>query len=233
MKSASERARVAVCIALVALAAACEQPAAARSPSAAEPACADCHAADYAAADHPVHAGQKPLQCAVCHQPTRWHPSVLNHAWPLTGAHAKAECSYCHGALPGTYAGTDRACVACHRKDYDASRYPGHDRFALTCQDCHDTRAFKPATHVPPAPPAEPAEAASPRAAKTTAPKHASTPKPATKTRAPAATAKPKRSAPVEPIAPAPEPARVVVPPSPPEPAIRKPDATSGASRKR
>jgi hypothetical protein len=249
MKNASERAaggRVLGALAglcALGLATACSVSSAAPHAASTDPEqrCAGCHAADYAAANHPQHAGVKPLECAVCHLQRSWHPSVSNHTWPLTGAHAHAECSECHGKLPGTYAGTDRACVGCHRRDYDDARYPGHDSFALTCQDCHDTRAFKPATHVPPrepevVPTAEPTalsgktgkttSSAKRASAKPTKAKPTTATEPATK---PAPAASPTQDLPPKPKPkPKPEPTPTPTPTSRP-----KPDVTTGASRKR
>jgi hypothetical protein len=236
MKSSSERALL--CASLAALCASCNSAEAARARDA-KPSCVACHAADYAGANHPKHVGEKPFECQVCHRQEAWHPSVLNHAWSLTGAHAQAQCSFCHGKLPGTYAGTPRECVGCHRDDYDRATYPGHDEFALTCADCHDTRAFKPATFVPPV------KAGSERArrepsSRSTATEVESIPREAKKAKTekarPSAKAKTAPAgteaaeAPVAPVQPS--------PPSEPAPQTwqsgeRKPDAKSGASRHR
>jgi hypothetical protein len=101
---------------------------------------------EYLEAKKPVHAGVRPTACAVCHSQQSWKPSVFDHPWPLTGAHAKARCAGCHVGQPAVYAGTSKLCVGCHRDDYDRSEYPGHTRFATTCADCHSTTAWKPAS---------------------------------------------------------------------------------------
>ena len=41
---------------------------------------------------------------------------------------------------------TPTACVGCHQADYDGSPYPGHDGFPTTCNDCHGTSAWTPAS---------------------------------------------------------------------------------------
>ena len=107
--------------------------------------CASCHLPEYQRAKNPPHAGVRPTACAVCHTQQAWRPSVFDHPYPLLGAHAKARCTACHVGQPPVYAGTSKRCVGCHRDDYDRSEYPGHDRFATTCDDCHSTTAWKPA----------------------------------------------------------------------------------------
>jgi hypothetical protein len=44
------------------------------------------------------------------------------------------------------YKGTPTECVGCHQTDYDNSPFPGHDQYPTTCQNCHDTNAWAPAT---------------------------------------------------------------------------------------
>lgn len=114
--------------------------------------CASCHMPEYQSA--PKHVGKKPTKCAVCHTSDAWRPPVLNHRWPLTGAHQKADCFYCHKGDPVVFMGTPKACVGCHQADYD--RAPGHaGRFPTTCEQCHSTTAWKPTLpHEEPPPPA-------------------------------------------------------------------------------
>jgi hypothetical protein len=115
--------------------------------------CATCHMPEYQSA-HPVHVGVNPTTCGVCHTEQGWHPSRLEHPfWALTGAHEKAQCFYCHQGTPTRFAGTPKDCMACHRPEYESSTYPGHATFPTTCADCHTTKAFKPATKIPPAAP--------------------------------------------------------------------------------
>jgi hypothetical protein len=107
-------------------------------------ACIDCHADDRAEANEPDHSGFS-NDCGECHNPAGWKPAKFDHEWPLEGKHATVVCAGCHGDPP-TYEGTPTACVDCHREDYDSSPYPGHSAFATTCQDCHTTTAWKPAS---------------------------------------------------------------------------------------
>jgi hypothetical protein len=93
----------------------------------------------------PPHVGQKPTTCGVCHTQDDWHPSVLNHPWALTGAHAKSDaCFECHKGDPPEFRGTPKACFGCHAADYQ--RGPNHvaAHFPTTCESCHSTTAWKP-----------------------------------------------------------------------------------------
>ncbi len=121
------------------------QDSAARGGAAEPPECVSCHLPDYRATTRPMHVGVRPTQCQVCHTQDAWSPSVLDHPWPLTGAHAKAACNDCHLGKPPKYEGTSKLCVSCHRDDYDGASYPGHAQFATSCDDCHSTTAFVPA----------------------------------------------------------------------------------------
>jgi hypothetical protein len=125
----------------------CEPPADSTSRSVSAPRldCYGCHAADYRSVRHPPHERVRPTTCAVCHLERAWKPEQRNHPWQLTGAHATTDCFACHVGTPPLFANTPTACVGCHRADYDRSEYPGHDRFALTCADCHSTKAWRPA----------------------------------------------------------------------------------------
>jgi hypothetical protein len=113
--------------------------------------CASCHMAEFQSAHG--HVGKRPTKCAVCHTSDAWHPrKVLDHRWPLTGAHAKANCFDCHKGDPAVFEGTPKACVGCHQADYDKA--PGHaGRRPTTCQDCHGTTAWKPPLSHEEAPP--------------------------------------------------------------------------------
>ena len=68
------------------------------------------------------------------------------HAWPLTGAHETLACGTCHVGEPPVYQGTPTLCVGCHQDDYDGSPFPGHADFPTTCENCHTTTAWIPAT---------------------------------------------------------------------------------------
>ncbi len=108
--------------------------------------CVDCHKPQYVAAKNPVHESALPTGCEVCHSTKAWTPSAFQHPWALTGAHATVACNACHTGTPPKYKGTGQQCVDCHRKNYDSSPYPGHQSFPTTCQDCHSTKAWKPAS---------------------------------------------------------------------------------------
>ena len=106
--------------------------------------CVGCHQADYEHSAFPGHT-TFPTTCKDCHTNDEWIPALFEHSWPLEGAHAQSECSDCHVGTPAVYEGTGMLCVDCHRNDYDNSPYPGHDAFAVTCQDCHTVTAWTPA----------------------------------------------------------------------------------------
>jgi hypothetical protein len=108
-------------------------------------ACATCHLNDFRHVRNPVHVGEKPTTCGVCHKQDGWHPSILNHPWTLTGAHAKAaSCFECHKGEPAVFRGTAKLCFGCHAADYQ--RGPDHvaARYPTTCEECHSTTAWKP-----------------------------------------------------------------------------------------
>lgn len=107
--------------------------------------CVGCHRADFDAADMPPHTDYS-TSCATCHTDAGWAPSVFDHPWALTGAHELIECSSCHTGTPPAWAGIETECAGCHRDDYDASPYPNHQTFPLTCGDCHSTSAWTPAS---------------------------------------------------------------------------------------
>ncbi len=107
--------------------------------------CVGCHKADYDSSPYPGHQ-TFPTTCSDCHATTAWKPaSPVAHPFPLDGAHASAICGSCHVGNPPVYKGTPTACVGCHQSDYDSSPYPGHQAFPTTCNDCHNTAAWKPA----------------------------------------------------------------------------------------
>ena len=122
--------------------------------------CATCHMADFQSAKN--HPGEKPTTCAVCHVQDGWHPSRLDHSWPLTGAHAKASCFECHKGEPRVFEGTKSACVDCHRSDYEKAPEHVARQFPTTCQECHGTAAWKPLLPGASAPRATPSPASVP-----------------------------------------------------------------------
>lgn len=108
--------------------------------------CVSCH--------QDAHRGELGNDCANCHTPQ----SFIDRArmgrahqltrFPLTGAHAGADCEACHVVRANRmYVNTPVDCVACHLADYNATRDPNHvaSGFGQSCQDCHSTVAFRPA----------------------------------------------------------------------------------------
>jgi hypothetical protein len=111
-------------------------------------ACSTCHMTEFERAKNPVHVGNFPQACGQCHTESGWSPAAsFDHAkfFALEGAHSKVRCNQCHvkGFNPGD---TPKDCVGCHRKDYDASPFPGHQTFSTQCLDCHNVMAWKPAS---------------------------------------------------------------------------------------
>ncbi|MCP5345836.1 MAG: cytochrome C [Gammaproteobacteria bacterium] len=91
--------------------------------------CLDCHA------DDDLHFGRNGEACESCHLTSRWQEVNFDHDidtdYPLTDAHAEAECTQCHtGTLTDPL---DRRCIACHLAD-DIHQDIGME----TCESCHD-----------------------------------------------------------------------------------------------
>ncbi len=197
-----------VSIGIAGLTGACSSPDATLAKPEADPqACASCHMDEFSRVRNPVHVGAKPTTCCVCHTQDDWHPSVLNHSWPLTGAHAKADaCFECHKGEPAVFRGTPKLCFGCHAADYQ--RGPGHvaNHFPTTCEGCHSSNAWKPilvSAKLPPKTP--PAQTSSESSAEPNAAKKS--PKPSK---------------------PSPHPSASIA--APPASALKPPDATTGAS---
>jgi hypothetical protein len=106
--------------------------------------CVDCHLGDYQGASDPDHlAAGFGTDCESCHVPFSWEQATLDHsAWRLSGAHAAADCSSCHGG--GVFAGLPSECVDCHQADYDGTTDPGHAAagFPTDCAQCHGTTSW-------------------------------------------------------------------------------------------
>lgn len=109
--------------------------------------CASCHQQDLASVTEPPHTGFSE-DCSSCHGTAGWGSASFEHttAFPLTGVHQTTACTACHTGTPAVFAGTANECVGCHRQDYDSSPFPGHTAFATTCQDCHATSGWVPAS---------------------------------------------------------------------------------------
>lgn len=110
--------------------------------------CVACHQPDYDRAANPNHAGF-PRDCESCHSVNGWRPAEFDHSrtgFALTGAHRGVNCEACHKG--GKYAGTSKDCFSCHASDYNATNNPNHGAagFPRSCQDCHKTSGWRPAT---------------------------------------------------------------------------------------
>lgn len=101
-------------------------------------ACADCHA--------DIHRRQMGTRCEDCHSVRGWQvgrQSIREHSarFPLTGAHAAADCEQCHrGAAAAQFTGASTACASCHIKEYSNTRTINHAAagFAVECEQCHN-----------------------------------------------------------------------------------------------
>jgi hypothetical protein len=105
-------------------------------------ACYSCHRQQYENAPGHVNSNY-PTDCRQCHfSMTSWTGGKTDHSsFLLQGGHATAACTDCHAN--NVYAGTPRACVSCHLKDYDATRNPDHRLagFSTDCVSCHGSAA--------------------------------------------------------------------------------------------
>lgn len=121
--------------------------------------CSDCHT--------DAHAGTatlagKATDCASCHDVKGFHPSTFTlaqhqtTAYPLQGAHGRADCSLCHGKVPVALAaalGTARvqmhpkvdSCTDCHGDPHRGRFQPGGARPRNEgCVGCHGMEQFSP-----------------------------------------------------------------------------------------
>ncbi|PKN59455.1 MAG: hypothetical protein CVU56_00040 [Deltaproteobacteria bacterium HGW-Deltaproteobacteria-14] len=108
--------------------------------------CDGCHHQDYLDTTSPAHADVGfSTDCAACHSPAGWDGADFDHAqfWPLTGAHAGADCAGCH--VGGTYAGTPTACDDCHHQRFVDTTAPSHvdEGFPTDCAACHTTAQWE------------------------------------------------------------------------------------------
>jgi Zn finger protein HypA/HybF involved in hydrogenase expression len=112
--------------------------------------CSACHQPDYDRTTNPNHkASGFPMQCQNCHTTSAWRPANFDHQttrFPLTGAHQRVDCARCH--VGGRYTGTPTDCNSCHQANYAATTNPNHRTagFPASCQDCHTTTAWRPAS---------------------------------------------------------------------------------------
>jgi len=115
-------------------------------------ACVTCHLTDFQNSTNPNHVTANfPTTCQQCHTTSGWAPATFDHStvnFPLTGAHTvpPRACTDCH--VNGNYNLTSTACVSCHLKDFQGTTNPNHvsQGFAQTCDSCHTTSAWVPAT---------------------------------------------------------------------------------------
>jgi hypothetical protein len=115
-------------------------------------ACASCHLKDFQGATNPNHvAGGFSQACQTCHTTVAWQPATFDHTsvgFPLTNAHADPPrmCLDCH--VNNNYNLSSTACSTCHLKDFQGATNPNHvaGSFSQTCQTCHTTVAWQPAT---------------------------------------------------------------------------------------
>ena len=115
-------------------------------------ACISCHLTDFQNTNNPSHvAGGFAQTCQECHSTVAWAPASFDHNtvnFPLTGAHSvpPRACADCHAN--NNFNLTTTACVSCHMKDFQSTTNPNHAAggFAQTCETCHTTTAWQPAT---------------------------------------------------------------------------------------
>lgn len=113
--------------------------------------CYSCHAKDFQATTGPSHVTASfPPTCQQCHNMDTWFGVNFDHlkytGFALTGMHATLDCMACH--IGGKFKGTPADCVGCHLPDFRKTTNPNHVTlgFPETCQSCHSTSAWQPAT---------------------------------------------------------------------------------------
>jgi hypothetical protein len=86
--------------------------------------------------------------CQRCHRPIAWTPAQFTHpaTFPLTGGHAGRRCAGCH--VSGKFPGLSPDCASCHLGDWQRTTNPSHAAAGMptTCQQCHGTAAWRPAS---------------------------------------------------------------------------------------
>ncbi len=109
--------------------------------------CVDCHKNPHG---NQFDKEMKKGGCATCHTVAGWNRPNIDHSiWPLTGAHAKAECDSCHtpsaqdrkSGTGVTYRGVPRDCESCH-KDIHAGQFR-LSKPVKGCDFCHGDANFK------------------------------------------------------------------------------------------
>ncbi|MCK9410114.1 MAG: hypothetical protein WCX28_11520 [Bacteriovoracaceae bacterium] len=116
--------------------------------------CISCHQNDFnntVSIDHRK-AGFS-TDCIHCHRidALEWKSSFDHNKtqFPIRGIHEAVGCQRCH--TNSMYRGTRSECVACHRKEYDASTNPNHSTagFPTDCATCHRALTWQPAVFFP------------------------------------------------------------------------------------
>jgi hypothetical protein len=129
-----------------------------------EAACLRCHndrgpvatfQAQGCAGCHPdVHYGELSLDCARCHDESKWfvptaRAAHLHTRLPLTGAHLQVACHRCHaGASVQNFRPTDPDCSSCHYDEAARTTNPPHLGLGWVdrCDRCHMPVGWRPAT---------------------------------------------------------------------------------------
>jgi hypothetical protein len=111
--------------------------------------CEVCHLETFTATTDPDHVRSGfASDCSRCHSTVSWQGSRFNHdlaGFPLEGAHRALQCEACH--VGNDFTGASAECLACHERDYRRTTNPDHAVSGIPdlCQDCHSTRAWRPA----------------------------------------------------------------------------------------
>jgi len=112
--------------------------------------CQSCHITEFNQTTNPNHVTAGfPQDCSLCHSTVNWLGAVFDHSktgFALTGAHAPLQCATCH--TNGAFTGLSAACASCHLAVFNSATNPNHITagFPQTCEVCHNTTAWSPAT---------------------------------------------------------------------------------------
>ncbi len=103
--------------------------------------CVTCHEKKETGEQHEMIGGYiyKSIDCLDCH-PMGEKGSGINHDdtdFPLVGSHMMVDCRQCHEKR--MYKDTPKECYKCHKKQYDESTNPDHQKLNLEtdCLICH------------------------------------------------------------------------------------------------
>ncbi|HEY1471271.1 MAG TPA: hypothetical protein VGF61_19670 [Candidatus Acidoferrum sp.] len=113
-----------------------------------------CHLTKWQQTTTPVHASSGPAfgaaNCANCHTPKGWDAASFDHSitgWPLTGAHASAQCALCHVNNNYSLTSANTDCYGCHQTQWNSTQnmggnVPNHVVRSFPpslCSQCHNT----------------------------------------------------------------------------------------------